>query len=55
MTSYDPIIDRIHELVDRAWILGEQGYEQDAAELFIEAEELAQVVKSDETLKEFVL
>jgi len=54
MTSYDPIIDRIHELVDQAWILGEQGYEQDAAELFIEAEELAQVVKSDEILREFV-
>jgi len=54
MTSYDPIIDRIHQLVDEAWILGEQGFEQDAAELFLEAEELAQVVKSDEMLKEFV-
>jgi hypothetical protein len=48
MTSYDPIIDRIHELVDQAWILGEQGYEQDAAELFMEAEELAQVVRAEE-------
>jgi len=45
MTPYDPIIDRIHQLVDEAWILGEQGYEQDAAELFIEAEELAEAVR----------
>lgn len=47
MTPSDPIIDRIHELVDQAWILGEQGYEQDAAELFIEAEELARVVRAE--------
>jgi hypothetical protein len=54
MTSYDPIIDHIHQLVDEAWILGEQGLEQDAAELFLEAEKLAQVVKGDEMLKESV-
>lgn len=50
MTSYDPIIDRIHQLVDEAWILGEQGFEQDAAELFLEAEELAQVVRQEEVV-----
>lgn len=50
MTSYDPIIDRIHQLVDEAWILGEQGFEQDAAELFLEAEELAQVVRQKEVV-----
>jgi hypothetical protein len=50
MTSYDPIIDRIHQLVDEAWILGEQGFEQDAAELFLEAEKLAQVVREEEVV-----
>lgn len=50
MTSYDPIIDRIHQLVDEAWILGEQGFEQDAAELFLEAEELAQTVREEEVV-----
>lgn len=48
MTRTDTIIDRVHQLVDEAWILGEQGFEQDAAELFLEAEELAQVVRNED-------
>jgi hypothetical protein len=48
MTRTDSIVDCIHDLVDRAFVLEEQGKSADAALLYKKAEELAAKVREGE-------